>query len=294
MIEDNWQCSRNRALLSRWSRHHEKSCQERRNVRIRTIDRVQESRAVLSPLNTGKDLGFFLAKGCVEYDGMVIHIRGAEGAIRSHEFILAAATRGALGYAQTLPTCSNCHPLSVVLKVSLCSDDRPWFAQVADLGVFGLVPQYSVPVHPGASLALTNTNMASFPRRDTAPELALRRQLHALGLRYRVQYPVPGLPRRKIDVAFTRYRVAVFVDGCFWHSCPLHGSMPKSNSDWWALKLAAIRSRDKNTNESLERSGWVVLRIWTHVGPEEATQMVLTALESQQCTRAVCIRMDEA
>ena len=90
--------------------------------------------------------------------------------------------------------------------------------------------------------------MSVAPRRDTAPELALRRALHAAGYRYRVVHPVPGNRRRSIDIAFTRAGVAVFVDGCFWHGCPEHGTRPRANSDWWSTKLAANHARDEDTD----------------------------------------------
>ena len=105
-------------------------------------------------------------------------------------------------------------------------------------------------------------------RRDTGPEILLRRELHRLGLRYRVDVePLPGL-RRRADVVFPRARVAVYVDGCFWHSCPLHATQPKANSTWWASKLAANQRRDIDTDAHLAAAGWTVLRFWEH---EDAT-----------------------
>ncbi|GAA5161349.1 very short patch repair endonuclease [Ornithinimicrobium tianjinense] len=101
-------------------------------------------------------------------------------------------------------------------------------------------------------------------RRDTAPEVALRRALHAQGRRFRVVYPVPGNRRRTIDIAFTRAKVAVFVDGCFWHGCPEHGTQPRANSGWWAAKLAANRARDEDTDRLLREAGWRVIRVWEH------------------------------
>ena len=83
--------------------------------------------------------------------------------------------------------------------------------------------------------------------KDTAVELAVRRLLHAAGLRYRVEYPVPGLPRRRIDVAFPRAKVAVLIDGCFWHGCPQHATHPKANADWWRTKLERNMARDRET-----------------------------------------------
>jgi len=111
-------------------------------------------------------------------------------------------------------------------------------------------------------------------RRDTTPELALRRELHALGLRYRVTYPVPGQRRRTIDVAFTRAKVAVFVDGCFWHGCPEHGNAPRANRSWWETKLAANRARDLDTDRMLRELGWRVIRFWEHEEPHQAAATV--------------------
>lgn len=120
--------------------------------------------------------------------------------------------------------------------------------------------------------------MASARRRDTAPELLLRRELHARGLRYRVVAKVPGNNRRTIDIAFPRQRLAVFVDGCFWHSCPQHGTRPASNSGWWEIKLAANRGRDADTDRRLYEAGWTVLRIWEHESVQDAADKVEAAL----------------
>lgn len=117
--------------------------------------------------------------------------------------------------------------------------------------------------------------MGSAARRDTGAELALRRALHSRGLRYRVTYPVPGQRRRTIDVAFTRAKVAVFVDGCFWHGCPEHGTMPRSNSEWWTTKLAANHARDRDTDRVLEAHGWTVVRVWEHESPDLAAMRVV-------------------
>jgi DNA mismatch endonuclease (patch repair protein) len=116
--------------------------------------------------------------------------------------------------------------------------------------------------------------MSTARRRDTGPELALRRALHAAGLRYRVAYPVPGQRRRTIDVAFTRLRLAVFVDGCFWHGCPEHGTVPRSNAAWWRTKIRANQARDRDTDRVLSAFGWSVLRFWEHAPASEAAAIV--------------------
>jgi DNA mismatch endonuclease (patch repair protein) len=127
---------------------------------------------------------------------------------------------------------------------------------------------------PIATSAAVSRRFSGHPRRDTAPELALRRQLHRIGLRYRVdQRPVPEL-RRTADVVFTRLRIAVFVDGCFWHACPEHCSYPRVNAAWWREKLAGNRKRDHETTASLEQLGWEVLRFWSHEAPGDCAARV--------------------
>lgn len=102
-------------------------------------------------------------------------------------------------------------------------------------------------------------------RTDTKPEVALRSELHRRGLRFRKDLLIrAGGVRVRPDVVFTRRRVAVFVDGCFWHGCPLHGSIPKTNLDYWEPKLAANVRRDRRVDEALRDSGWSVLRVWEH------------------------------
>jgi DNA mismatch endonuclease (patch repair protein) len=123
--------------------------------------------------------------------------------------------------------------------------------------------------------------MSKHPRRDTQPELRLRRMLHAAGLRYRVQYPVPGMKRRTIDVAFTGRKVAVFVDGCFWHGCAEHRTVPASNRDWWATKLTKNSARDAETDRHLSSLGWRVVRLWEHDAPTEGYERVRRALEEE-------------
>lgn len=115
-------------------------------------------------------------------------------------------------------------------------------------------------------------------RIGTAPELALRRALHARGHRYRVGLRVPGRSRRTIDIAFTRPSVAVFVDGCFWHACPEHATSPRSNATWWAEKLATNVARDRDTDAHLRDDGWSVVRVWEHELTRTAVELVEAAL----------------
>lgn len=115
-------------------------------------------------------------------------------------------------------------------------------------------------------------------RRDTKPELAVRRALHARGLRYRVDYaPLGG--RRKADIVFTRRKIAVFIDGCFWHGCPEHGSTPVANAAYWLEKLKSNSERDRETDEQLRDAGWVVLRYWEHDGPQSVVDRVSAAMD---------------
>ena len=136
----------------------------------------------------------------------------------------------------------------------------------------------TVPPHPGSTNAAVSVRMSRAKRRDTAPEIRLRRALHAQGLRFRVAFPVPGQRRRSIDIAFTRPKLAVFIDGCFWHGCPRHGTKPRSNSDWWVVKLAANQQRDADTDSVLMGLGWSVIRVWEHESVDEGAAKVLRAL----------------
>ncbi len=115
-------------------------------------------------------------------------------------------------------------------------------------------------------------------RTDTKPEVALRSELHRRGLRFRKDHPIRVEGRRSIrpDVVFTRSRVAVFVDGCFWHGCPEHQVVPKSNPDYWIPKLRRNIERDREVDAALEDDGWTVLRFWEHEALAQAA--VVTAL----------------
>ena len=121
---------------------------------------------------------------------------------------------------------------------------------------------------PEPSSPAVSARMAAQSTSGTSPEIAVRRRLHSRGLRYRVNYrPEPSL-RRSADIVFTRAKVAVFIDGCFWHSCPEHGTAPTANREWWASKLAANAVRDKDTDALLIAAGWTVIRCWEHEDPE--------------------------
>lgn len=120
--------------------------------------------------------------------------------------------------------------------------------------------------------------MARVARRDTRPELELRRELHARGLRYRVDVnPAPSV-RGRADILFRPARVAVYVDGCFWHSCPEHGVLPKGNREWWRRKLEGTVRRDRTTDSALARLGWRVVRVWEHEDPGAAADRIAAAV----------------
>lgn len=140
----------------------------------------------------------------------------------------------------------------------------------------GLTVPYPDPIDAAAS-AVGRANVRS----GTKPEVALRSALHRMGLRFRKDYAVrvdSGRPIR-VDVAFTKLRLAVFVDGCFWHGCPEHGTTPKSNPGYWLPKLARNAERDRDSVRRLGDAGWHVIRIWEHVPVEDAVARTLKALE---------------
>lgn len=128
---------------------------------------------------------------------------------------------------------------------------------------------------PGASSLLIRDRMRAQRTRDTEAERALRSALFRRGLRFRVNQRVPGLSRKTFDVIFPRARVAVLVDGCFWHGCPLHATWPKANADWWRNKIEENQRRDIATNEALTAAGWTVVRVWEHVDPDVAAERVV-------------------
>jgi len=140
---------------------------------------------------------------------------------------------------------------------------------------------YPLPATPGRS-----ANMKANRRADTKPELALRSALHALGYRYRKDCRL-DLPLRRVrpDIAFTSRKVAVFVDGCFWHACPDHGSKPKNNEWYWSPKLARNVERDRAVDAALEAEGWTVVRLWEHVPIIDAVAAVVAAVGDPRSLR---------
>ena len=135
---------------------------------------------------------------------------------------------------------------------------------------------------PAASSDEARSRMETQRRRDTGPELALRRALWARGWRYRVDHQVlPGL-RRRADLVFVGPRVAVFVDGCFWHRCPEHGTTPRANRDWWVHKLDGNVQRDRDTDARLRAAGWLVVRVWEHETTADAVARVEQAVRCRR------------
>ncbi|WP_431884120.1 very short patch repair endonuclease [Micromonospora gifhornensis] len=124
---------------------------------------------------------------------------------------------------------------------------------------------------PAPLNALVSAQMSRMPRVSTRPELLIRRELHRRGMRYRVNHKLlPGRP----DIAFTRAKIAVFIDGCFWHMCPSHGTFPKNNSAWWLAKLQRNVQRDREKDDQLRALGWTVTHFWEHEDPVDVADSV--------------------
>lgn len=147
---------------------------------------------------------------------------------------------------------------------------RSWFGQVRRRAVNTLE---NVDESWASSPAVRRVMQAN-KSRDTKPEKALRSAVHALGLRYRVAAkPLAGL-RRTADLVFPAARVAVFLDGCFWHGCPQHHTVAAANAKFWADKVEGNRTRDRDTDQRLAEAGWVSVRVWEHEDPSEAARRV--------------------
>jgi DNA mismatch endonuclease, patch repair protein len=128
--------------------------------------------------------------------------------------------------------------------------------------------------------------MEAQPRRETGCETAVRSAVHALGLRYRVHRRPEADLRREADLVFPREKVAVFVDGCFWHGCPEHHRVPTAHSEWWAWKFERTRARDEQTDRVLRQRGWVVVRVWEHEEPGKAARRVRNAVARRRRAQA--------
>lgn len=129
----------------------------------------------------------------------------------------------------------------------------------------------ATPARPLPRNELVSAQMSRMPRASTGPELLLRSVLHRAGLRFRVNdRRLPGTP----DIVLTRAKIAVFVDGCFWHACPEHGVLPKNNRDWWQAKLTVNRERDRRKDEALMALGWLPLHFWEHEDVEQMSAVI--------------------
>lgn len=134
----------------------------------------------------------------------------------------------------------------------------------------------------------TRNRMTANRRRDTQPELRLRSALHRMGLRFRVDTsPIEG-SRRRADIVFTRAKVAVFVDGCFWHGCPLHGTRSKTNTAFGDEKIKANQARDRDTDGQLSAIGWIPIRIWEHESNDVAAVRVARTVRSRSSQNGQC------
>jgi DNA mismatch endonuclease (patch repair protein) len=132
-----------------------------------------------------------------------------------------------------------------------------------------------------ASSPASRAVMKANRRRDTKPELAVRRIVHAAGLRYRVDVrPLPQLNRRA-DLVFTRAKVAVFLDGCYWHGCPDHGTSARTNAHYWASKIARNQERDAETDRLLASHDWTIIRAWEHEDPGVVSEWVVSAVKAK-------------
>ncbi|GAA3538335.1 very short patch repair endonuclease [Aeromicrobium flavum] len=133
-----------------------------------------------------------------------------------------------------------------------------------------------------ASSPASRKVMRANKSRDTAPELAVRRLLHAEGFRYRVNHrPDTGL-RRTADIVFSKQRIAVFIDGCYWHACAEHGTTARANAGYWSSKLASNVARDRDTNEQLRARGWTVLRFWEHEDPVTVARAIADSVRQSE------------
>jgi DNA mismatch endonuclease, patch repair protein len=138
-----------------------------------------------------------------------------------------------------------------------------------------------MPSRPGITAIMRGNK-----KRETRPEIAVRSALHHAGLRFRKDYPIRpdnGRPIR-VDIAFPRRRVAVFIDGCFWHRCPEHGNEPRVNTTYWGPKLTRNVTRDHEVDERLRQAGWAIVRIWEHEPPTAAVNRVRSALQEWPST----------
>lgn len=169
------------------------------------------------------------------------------------------------------------------MRFELLGDDDRWTGALMGRAMLAWITlPYPHPSSPDVS-----RRMRRNLRRDTKPEIAVRSALHAQGLRFRKDLPL-RLSTRVVrpDIVFTKARVALFVDGCFWHRCPQHGNQPQANSDYWGPKLDRNVARDRLVDQALAREGWLVIRAWEHEPADEVAGRVARALRLQEESRA--------
>ena len=138
---------------------------------------------------------------------------------------------------------------------------------------------------PSPSSESVSRRMRNTPRRDTPAELRVRTLLQASRLPFEVDRSIAGVTRARPDLVFSAERVAVFLDGCFWHSCPEHGTTPSANRRWWIDKLAANVERDRRHDQELGTAGWLVLRFWEHESPEFVAREIECRVRGRRDTR---------
>jgi DNA mismatch endonuclease (patch repair protein) len=150
------------------------------------------------------------------------------------------------------------------------------------------IPRDSTASQSWASTPAVRARMQRQQTRDTQPELLIRRLLHAAGLRYRVDVAPLAALRRRADVVFGPAKVALFVDGCFWHGCPQHGTRPThANQAYWGGKIRRNRERDRSTDELLTEAGWTSVRVWEHEDPREVAERVILIVRSRRASRTL-------
>ncbi|WP_168707327.1 very short patch repair endonuclease [Gordonia paraffinivorans] len=131
--------------------------------------------------------------------------------------------------------------------------------------------------------------------KNTAPEIAVRRCLHERGFRYRIDVKLEPDLRTRADLAWKGLKLAVFIDGCFWHGCPEHATRPAANREWWAKKLDTNIARDRRTDDALRSRGWVVRRFWEHQTPEEIADKIVETIDELRARdlRGSVVRPDD-
>ena len=131
---------------------------------------------------------------------------------------------------------------------------------------------------PRAPSESVRSRMSRQRRKNTAPEVEVRRELHARGVRFRTDVKLERDLRTRADIAWRRLKLAIFIDGCFWHGCPEHATRPAANAEWWAVKLDGNIARDRRTDAILADRGWTVLRFWEHQAPADVADAIVAVL----------------